>query len=356
MKFILLLIVMSQFSFATFIGPQDVSILLPLPQNQIERDRYLSASDVLGDEIYKKMSLDFEELHPVLFFENSIDSLAVMAIRLDPDFKDIKDDKGSPQIRLTLQSLYQASDQTFVAQDAAIHVFYELSGMNEFKTVMENLLKLKNENSRETKLDVNQNFNDALFQEKFQKEILSALASSKIIRVAVMSADPMNTLWFFKAYDVIIKNDRRMILERSIKGVDDVIQTVEILPTEQPDSEFPTEFLSSQENPSKEEFKGVMSYIKDSVSYKKQNKNLEPLLTKVDELLESSVFLPNEADCLSCHVAPSLNSTIRNERNSFSYTVTELIHFGYIQKDKKISKRVENETLEVVKKVRRIMK
>lgn len=357
MKFLLFLVFISPFIQAASIGPQDVSILLPLPQNNLEKERYISAKEVLGEDIYKKIKSDFEELHPVLFFENSIDSLAVMAIRLDPDFKDVHDDQGSPQIRLTLQSLQEQIHGPLVAQDAAIHVFYELNGSDHFKMVMENLLALKNESSRDLKLDINLNFNDPSYQDNFQKVILTAIRSSKLVRVAVMSADPMNIQWFFKSYDVIIKNERRMIMERGIKGTDDVLQTAEFFLTEQPDPNFPSEFLGNKSNTSAEEFKVVMDYINDSVSYKKQNKNLTPLLSKVNELLDSSVFLPDETDCLSCHVAPSIKSTLeRNPSESSPYIVTELIHFGYIQKEKKISKRVENETLDVVKKVRKILK
>jgi hypothetical protein len=341
---------------ATLVTPFDVSYLLPLPANEQESKSYQTIKQILPAYLWRNLRQEFaKSFTPSLFDqENELDQtnlIFAFAYRFDPCFKDLSTDVCRPQIRITLQYL-NPPKYGFSVVDGAVHVFYEFSQLDEWQKVFNKILKLNQKNVllvNEKDFGINPHFfaskNKELNRDylaAFQKIIQEAMASSKLVRVALMSVDFGGVDWFFQSFDI---DDNHKPTAKAIPLMEG--STLQKFST-QVDPEHPYEFMEFANSlfPKSEFLAPLSSFLKDSVTYKKINKNqLASLSNLVNELQRPSPHLPGSIDCMSCHATSAVSS---NLRNLGKYESGDFVMFGYKGKAAFISQRVINETMKVV--------
>lgn len=136
------------------------------------------------------------------------DALRVVAMRLDPCFPSLAlaPDGCRAQVRLVLQLLSDGA--TLSAEDAAVHVFYELPS-SELDALVAELLELKKQagvNTTRKPLGVHPALaaetNGGPFTDGLRKAVFARIGASRLVRVTTMSVIQDGFQWRFEGFEV----------------------------------------------------------------------------------------------------------------------------------------------------------
>ncbi|MBX3034807.1 MAG: hypothetical protein KF865_12875, partial [Bdellovibrionaceae bacterium] len=354
----------------------DVSILLPLPRAAAE-DSLLWGPATEGGQgpllpagLYKilpRISSDLDA--PTLYAK----SLKVVAIRLDPCFHE-----GAParvcqrQVRVVMQPLVFEGGQ-WTTLDAALHVFYVFSD----REWLELVAKLRPPEGRSFTVGLPLQAHPVISREglrgpawkNLSAALLPFLGARKIARATAMSVNPLGNFWFFSGINVNNGQWSRLKIPR----VPEETQGFFTDP-----GAMGQDVIRAAMNPSPEGEPGIKRLLFNSVKARQEMTadELQSATREALHLLNPRRHNSGTADCVSCHVAPTVsfwsarqfptwnwnrlfakdmpqargnqaNTTVRPGRAQV------LRAFGYFDSDPIISPRTVNESLEVLRQMPR---
>lgn len=342
------------------IGPNDISVLLPLP---------------LKGEINLLIS-PFEsghkgELLPKIFFDKAslpllqpatdasyTENVKAISIRIDPCFID------SPgpvtcrrQIRIVWQVLqFSTYLQGYYGRDAAIHTFYEFSesDWNQLKT---SWLSLANGNPSDY-LSIHPAIQSeglsGVYWSSLKKVILDFCGASNLKRVSFfLNLQGESSNWKFEGYN--IENNEAVAMA-----------IPQINSTEQHFTNFSLNFQTFQiSGPKDSRHINLNQFITKSYAPEVTTEEmLRKTLIEVRQIENPLIHNPGTTDCLSCHASQAVQVKLENEflasnldfpKQEFStstnlenknkiYDTRIFRSFGYFKNKPIISQRVINET------------
>ncbi|AKU95973.1 hypothetical protein AKJ09_02637 [Labilithrix luteola] len=186
----------------------DVSVLFPLSTTE---NRMWKASDEAAYGALLPPAI-LAKLPPLLPTRGgppgSLDTLRVVAMRLDPCFPSIAlaPDGCRAQVRLVLQLVSDGAKVS--AEDAAVHVFYELP-TSELDALVAQLLDLKKQagvNSTRKPLGVHPALaaetNGGPFTDGLRKAVFARIGAARLVRVTTMSVVQAGFQWRFEGFEV----------------------------------------------------------------------------------------------------------------------------------------------------------
>lgn len=341
----------------------DVSILLPLPKAG-EFSLLLSptSKSIQGELLPWSIYENLPQLIAGVDRRVTYPDLKVIAIRLDPCFRETGPTECQRQIRMVWQPVLASSSESITA-DAAVHTFYDLSP-TEWTNLLQSIQPLTSDDMN-VSLDVHPRIRaEGLGGEYWSRlrEILLQFAGEKnLTRATSMSVNMMGSIWVFTGFDIEDGVMTRMQIPRQSKVVQGVLVDIdnlsEMFIQVRPDLDAPASWLS------------LIANSKDSAI------NMKP--EEIKEALRESLRLENprltntaNVDCASCHVAQtahfwgeirfpkwnskaeaesyknqSVNLENRSLRRGFS---NRLRAFGYFVDEPVISQRLINESAETL--------
>ena len=335
----------------------DVSVLYPLPDEEEIKDFYLDASSTSKIDDKRIISNARDLL-------DGFDDSVVVGFRLDPCFPGMVADHSecNPQIRLVMQPIV-----SFRAEDVAFHLFYSITqeDVKEMILAMKSFREQLNVDVEGLPLQVHPGFlgeQKLEFYKNTQNMILSKISSSKLTRVTSAFGERFSR-WTFRGFDLDASGNK----------------TPMIIPG-----------LSSFIGPGPESM--VFRFIDGGTHIIEQNlafdvDNIYPMVSLEDALIgdadtlelqeavqaaykieNPTVHNPNTTDCVSCHVAMQTiekGQWLDAELSVVQYEsdlglnmeakyldqmdYRNLRAFGYLNRDASISRRVINESAEIIK-------
>lgn len=368
----LTLILVSQWSFG--LGLNDVSILLPLPQNKIEFQQMIPAQEPARPEggplvpakyINQLPQLILDDLEP----EVRPQQLRVIALRFDPCFHESAHESAQGpapcrrQIRLVFQpvSFHQERAMTF---DAALHAFYDFSE-SEWKDVIHDWKQTRAGTQSEA-LQVHPVIqSEGLGGQhwgRLRTLILKHCQLKNLKRVTISSVNSFGFQWVFQGMDIDdagnssfiniprVHKDRQMFFT-NLSNLQEFTGTIHPAPEGE---ELWIKFLKSSK------------HAKNSLTEEQLMKILGRSLEFENPRLTNTANL----DCVSCHVAQTnqfwgahnlanwktdLELNIKRFTSPWNlqntsvrpFRTNQIRAFGYFLDEPIISGRVINESAEV---------
>jgi len=364
------ILMLGQMDFCQAWDVNDVSMLLTLPTT-LQSDALLSP-DTEGSAGILLPESDLK-LVPQLLASGEHVNLFVVGVRFDPCFPGVSP-SGEPchfQIRLIWQPLTEEANGV-LAQDAAIHSFYELSE-SEFNVLLKQIATLNSSlgiSVAGLPLQVSpylqaQGYKSAYWQ-KLRSLLLSYTGEHRLSRITFMSQAAANEMWDFGEFDINhgkltrgpiprIQTRVQAFINKS-EGVSEFSGGERPAPSDDPDS------LTSILNLSSSLTEGDFNLLRASADsiYKIENPRLNS---------------PETIDCASCHIAQAsriweqrkfqnlhldqspfqFQSSFNLSNLSSSQDSTHLLRaFGYQGKEMAINQRVINESAAVAEKLNQL--
>lgn len=353
----------------------DFSILMPLPNNEVEFNEMLSPASKFINSLSKG------ELLPKVFWDNYIPvinqtehknktwpKLRVVAVRIDPCFPE--GNKCLKQVRMIWQPLTK-NNFGFISDDAALHTFYSLNA-EEFDNLITDLIKLKQTTAptnQSLPLQIHPKINQerylGQYYQQFKSILLKYSGEKNLTRITFMKTQNMGHAWEFEGFDIV---DIETVNSIQIPRVNTSIQLFDIGPMSNED------FESATVSPDIVGEDNITSLIKDSRFLNQKNLSELSLLAQSIAKIENPNFHnPNTMDCLSCHTAQVGGSILHDrfqnlkdlpEVKQFQFNsklplantggmqkkARVLRAFGYFNKTPIISRRVINETAAIAER------
>ena len=341
------------------LGPNDISRLLPLPQNEREKELMLSPSSqgnrgpLLPLAVFQTLpqivsDLDQETVYRI--------ALRVVGIRFDPCFQE-KVEPCRRQIRLVWQPV--VNEGGFTTLDASIHTFYEFAP-DEWAAILAELKQLPTEGGHGVQVSpqISRESLTGATWAKLSRLVLKHAGEERLLRATSMSVNPLGNVWFFAGVDIEGTNRKPMKVAR-VEGTAQAFAT-------QLGTVGQTEFRAAM-NPAPAVDQEFLTLLRDS-------RRARETLTAAQlvEATRSALVLenprltnPGNVDCVSCHVAHVVPTwSMRNLQLDWekafanemfragpegsppmsSGDANVLRAFGYFRDKPVISRRVDNET------------
>ncbi len=370
------LIVFASFSVARSADtwtPNDLSILLPLPQD-VGPDPMLRA----GTQGVHGVLVPWAAYQSVptldMVFRKKEDeyaSLRVVAIRIDPCFP-AQHGGCRRQIRLVWQPLVSGrAEKPVITIDAGVHTFYELTEL-EFDRLLKDLSKLKKETGIATEGPlwihpalVKQGLQGP-FLRSLHQIILNYVGEARMSRLTFMLVRGASILWSFGGFD---------FAQDSVSPIAIPRLELPVFSTQQ--SFFNSSFSSDdfQRSGLSPAPLGADTYnllMRDSARIRPKEDQAEIIesLAAIYRIENPDFHSPETMDCVSCHVAQAARGFALNRfgqlafpesvhalayKSNFDLTnvspsawfTTNLHAFSYFQEEPSISQRVINEAAAV---------
>ncbi|MGO9445785.1 MAG: hypothetical protein ACLPXB_13550 [Thiobacillaceae bacterium] len=360
----------------------DVTIIFPLPLSDKEpgqliapQEKGLGGSWLPLDYYVKLPAIDQGEA-PSITYQN----LRVVTARLDPCFK-VKDDNGRdtclPQVRLVWQpvvpAVYGSTGKLGVleARDAAIHTFYTLAP-KQFQRLLASYTALVKDAGMDLSTEPLQ-INPILIKQglngRFARELRELLSKyvgrTTLWRVTAMQALVGDDEWVFTGFNVRSGTAQTLAIPRIGTG----FQRIEVAQFNH------SSFANAVVSPLSAVVEA--NYLPDVLRAKSINQksmSAADLAIAVVEIENPAKNSPETVDCVSCHVAQPegsiLSGTIsgilsRPEVQTHAFQSVLPLHntglrqadthvlraAGYIERDLAPSRRLINETANVVREL-----
>lgn len=344
--------------------PDDLSMLYPLPAKGKEAD-LMSPSD--SGARGPLLPAAFASKLPTLASGASTSMLRVVGIRIDPCFPvdGASDAKGCKnEIRLVLQPIHvDAEGKTLVADDAAVHLFYEMP-RTELTSVVKELVALRRaEGGFRTKalgvhpILVRQGVAGS-FAKGVEKIVLAHAGQQNLIRVTFMTrTNSRQTQWTFGGFDV--KSGKLVASPIATLGTE-TVQTLN-------NGGFggAPRFSATPEPKAKDDLTVLFDGIGAASATKTARQAAFDAALRTENPTMNS---PNTTDCASCHVAGAARNhaetklDVKSAGNANRFTQTKLPltnttegvlggenvrAFGYLGNKPAIAQRTINETAAV---------
>lgn len=362
-----LVLCLSPLALAQPFSPADVSILLPLPERKEDHARMLAplSGDVLLPlRVFQAMPRIVLDLSPRQVYE---EALRVVAVRIDPCFREKDEAPCQRQIRLVWQPLVFEENE-WTTLDAAFHTFHEV---RDWDALRKDLAPLHVASDSVGVHPVLQKEGYAgPFWEKLSALLRKYCNPVTLRRATIMAVNPLGNVWFFTGVDV--RGSGELFSKMKIPRLRDD-EPVQGFITSL-DSRNATEFRAAM-NPAPEGVPGYLAMLRDSKgSPAKLGEEKIVEATRLALRMENPALTnPGNTDCVSCHTAhlipewslrnfPSWNwkSLFSAELFSESLPITDsgfgpnvLRSFGYFGTKPVISRRVRYETMESLKLMNR---
>lgn len=343
----------------------DVSILLPLPKTGEELELLspqMGKNFLLPADVFTALPDLVMDITPKRVYQQA---LKVVAIRIDPCF-------GSPckkQIRLVWQPIVFLNS-AWTTRDAAIHTFYTLDEKT-WETFIKEYEPLKLQ-----KPDNSLTVHPILLSEGYKgphwkklKDLLIKYCNTNTLdRATAMTVNQLGTVWIFTGFDISQNSSPAKFITLPIPGMSDDSQGFFASPNKNGTKQFVAALSPA---PSGQD--SFLKLLRDSRS--------APTKMTEDEIVEAArralqlenplITSPTNADCASCHVAHAVTSWTARQfpqwdwltkfpQEMYKKTAAPqpvlrgadvLRAYGYFESDPIISRRVEHETMEVLKKM-----
>jgi hypothetical protein len=353
---LLTLCILSSSAFAGTWDLNDVSYLYPLPTRSTDTN-FITAKDSIPSTWFSQTLADstgfpftIDAIQPVRgnpeqsrkIAMDSFNSIHLLAVRVDPCFKDLFSDVCRPQIR----AVWQPIDKNFSSIDGAVHTFYDLS-TTEFDAVLAQLMQLKAKYKIDTTglpLQVHPGFQKNGFAKDLSALFKSWMKPERITRIAFQRLLALEFQWRFQSFDV--KDGKLIPVQIAIHG--GTVQTFAVHRGSIPP--------------------GTLELSEEELARSRNGEALEKILLDYSLRIENPrVNIPGTTDCLSCHavggvkgasaealgmneiptVAAVVGLTGKYDLKNTSKNRQDPIHFrafGYVTRDPSISDRVIIET------------
>lgn len=285
------------------LGANDVSVLYPLPESGgLDQLLAPSASGAHG------------ELLPFAIFEHAPEltlyadkaghyaALRVVSVRVDPCFPSLV---GAPspgcrfQVRLVMQPIYDEAGSVR-AEDAAVHVFYDLPA-GDFIALLADLLELR-KNAKPVPLHAPLSVHPALLEEGLsgsyatglRAALLARIGGKRLTRLTFMQLGGKRNAWTFGGFDFVGGSATPIaILASSVTA-----QTFTNNPLTDPLS------FSGSVAPALAGAPEDISALYDSAAASAWSEDeLWPLYEAILRIENPERHSPESVDCVSCHTA-----------------------------------------------------
>jgi hypothetical protein len=351
---------------AQSLGPNDISILFPLPESIIQSSLLESQTQGRYGELLPKAT--YNQLPNLTAgpgaLSTSLEDLKVVALRFDPCFpQEESPRKCQAQIRLIWQPLQADGNGELQAADAALHSFYFLSDQ-EFRAALTDLKNLKQKTgwAGETNpLDIQPRLQQEKMKGPFSTGLLEIVkrntGAQRLSRITFMRLAGQGKMWIFGGFDIQNQKLKKMAIPR-VKSFNQFIINVATGP----------EYFDGNLGPAPsgpDTFNTLMTRSKLLGSAEQATVKEEALSTFRIE--NPRLQDPNTMDCVSCHAAQpaqlwalrefralKLDQLAEDSKYSSNYPLantsphperTGLFRaFGYDGREPAISQRVINET------------
>jgi hypothetical protein len=292
---LLILGVMGSFSFPAFAQAwdlNDVSYLFPLPTSATDAN-YLKAKDFvpypwfttnLADADGFPFALDSTQLSTSTIDQfrsiasAGFNSIRLLAVRIDPCFRDLYSDPCRPQIR----AIWQPVDGSFSTVDASMHTFYDFN-KEEFQNIANQLQQLKTKYGVVTQglpLQIHPGFKQSGFSKDFFALLKTFLRQDHLTRIAFMKLLGAEFQWRFQGFNV--KDGKLVPIEIPLHS--DVQQTFAVHGGGIPP--------------------GTLELSSEDLSRVQNGEDLNKVLLDYALRIENPrINIPGVTDCLSCHAA-----------------------------------------------------
>ena len=368
------------------LGMNDISVLIPLPKNELEMKSLLSAQNKISDHstielmpenVFKFLPVLIPTINQLQLYNNN---LKVIALRFDPCFTEgFSPTACQSQIRLVWQPVIFKSDHNGNLKpstiDAAIHSFYNLDAI-KWKALMSEI-NLISVTDIKLPLQIHPTILsqglDGIYWNQLKKIILKYANKDNLIRATAMTVR-MDRVWGFQGVD--LKDNQWTAIE---------IPTLKIL--NRPEAKVTSQafFLEPESLLDLTEFKGGASLLEinnqswfrllsDSKKYgETQTENeIKVALGLAYNLENPKKHNPGTIDCVSCHLAQTIrlwgsekfktwdfnqlfkseiyqNKNIDLKNTSVNPANTNRARaFGYFDDEPIISQRIINETAQIL--------
>lgn len=351
----------------------DVSLLLPLPQRGEESLMWAPQTAggqgiLLPARFLQALPRITSDLDPRTLYTQA---LKVVAIRLDPCFAEALSMRVcQPQVRVVLQPLVYER-YTWVALDAALHVFYALNP-TEWNQYLQ-ALRPAGVGSPTAGLPLQvhpilarEGYRGAFWQ-AFSAATLPYLGESRIVRVTAMSVNPLGNIWFFAGANVWGGRMQPFLVPRLQDNVQGFLVDAGMMGNEE---------LRAALQPSPVFDSPFKQVLFDSIAAKRDlsEAELQRAVREALHLQNPQRHHTGSADCVSCHVAPTVSiwamknfprwnwnalfaaDVYRGPGNLSAVASNQgqakiLRAFGYFETDPIVSPRTVNESAEVVRQL-----
>ncbi len=343
-------------SAAANLGPNDISILLPLPLNK-DFSQLLSPKDMgsMGPLISLQTFSELPQLFPEQGNEISYEnSMRAIALRVDPCFKDTFDPaiRCRHQIRIVWQPLYPIADE-LIARDAAVHTFYELSDSdwNSFLVKWKSFATQKSEPLQIHPEILQQGLKGPLWK-NMKQQILRFCGEKNLTRITAMTVRVFSEMWDFVGFDIQANG----LMPITIARVNQRQQEIHL--SDRFRDEFFGGIFPTPRNQDTVFFRLIANSTKAAETFSEQD--FQDIQKSIRNFENPKLHRPGTLDCVSCHIAQTAASWMEqklgrsmDENSSLllrpKLSSNQLRSFGYFEKDAVISQRVRNETAEVLK-------
>lgn len=343
--------------------PDDLSVLYPLPAKGKEAELMSPADSGARGPL---LPAAFASKLPTLASGATTSMLRVVGVRIDPCFpvEGASDAKGCKnELRLVLQPIHPDADgKALVADDAAVHLFYEMPRI-ELTAMIKDLVALRRAEGgfRTKSLGVHpilvRQGTAGTFAQGVEKIVLAHAGQQSLIRVTFMTrTNSRQTQWTFGGFDV--KAGKLVASPIATLGTE-TVQTLN-------NAGFggAPRFSATPEPKAKDDLTLLFDGIDAAAATKGARQAAFDAALRTENPTMSS---PNTTDCASCHVAGAARSyaekldvKVSGNENRFTQTKLPLTNttqgivggenvraFGYLGKNPAIAQRTIHETAAV---------
>lgn len=282
------------------LGPNDVSILFPLPNSLAENGLWKPNSQAKDGELLPEkfyQSIPSIELTPAP--ATPLTDLRVIALRADPCFEERG--PGSQclvQLRLVWQPVRMIDGEVSTV-DAALHSFYELSA-DEFQNLAKDISGLREISGRSLEREA-LNVHPILKEEqmrgpysrKLQEIFFNYLGEKRLRRITFMQVGGQGRMWVFGGFDFTPSGPREIIIPR-IGRANQIYVNIGKKHTYYEGRTTPS--------PQGEDTINLITALSRLLEPKDEPQITEEVLS-IARIENPQRHNPNTMDCVSCHIA-----------------------------------------------------
>lgn len=371
-KYILLvLLLIASTTHATRLGPNDISLLLPLPETAAEdklwrADQAGGYGELLPLELYRHL--------PRIAFETAEDTypkLRVISMRLDPCFPPKPPRQGClPQVRLVWQPVEPDQNGRLRTIDAAAHTFYDLE-VDEFRRLKEELEAVKLSGQEDEVLRIQPQLEREGWSGPYARRvlplILAHLGRERLSEIATMQLAGGENVWIFSHASVTGGQLATLPIPRVPRPMQAFMNT--------PAPWAPTYFNKARAVPEPEGADTIVLLFRDSREFGPAEEVMVTDAVMAAYRIENpETHTARSMDCVTCHSAQiarvwaearfpwlGLNQRANGVRYDSRFSLVNsspspgdtrvLRAFGYFGRTPAISQRTVNETAAVLERL-----
>jgi hypothetical protein len=344
----------------------DVSYLMPLPQNPKASGLLIDkTAGPKGDLLPRTLLQKVPHLTNQSQADHSNQNLQVLGVRIDPCFPLPTPQQCQKQIRMVWQPLDVHPTTGVVAVDAALHSFYVLSD-EDFASLLKDLMDWKKKFNVQTSgmsLRIHPAWKTSLDHslKEFNQIILRYAGADNISRITVMTLHGGGIMWQFSGIDIDAQGDASDMQIPRLKGA----TSQSFVNNAPPFLKFFGGFAPRYQGAD------TIYYIaRDSDALVDEPSIITEEIGAAYRVENPDHHSPGTVDCMTCHIAQPAKAwalknhsileldkhwqtaTYKNIRynlknESADWRTNNLRAFGYFEKDIHLSQRVINESASV---------